>query len=94
MLTGSTKYLKNIETMHKPPLMFVVVVKLPVILYRLDISMKPEISEIALKNDYKSNIDLKRYNFRSNVDVTLNKSLIMDIEVEWISLQLSPLLEV
>lgn len=33
------------------------------------------------KNDYKSNIDLKRYNFRSNVDVTLNKSLTLDIEV-------------
>lgn len=32
-------------------------------------------------NAYDSNIDLKRYNFRSNVDVTLNKSLIMDIEV-------------
>lgn len=32
-------------------------------------------------NDYDSNINLKRYNFRSNVDVTLNKSLIMDIEV-------------
>ncbi len=32
-------------------------------------------------NDYKSNIDLKRYNFRSNVDITLNKSLIMDIEI-------------
>ncbi|HBL73667.1 MAG: hypothetical protein A2W90_14275 [Bacteroidetes bacterium GWF2_42_66] len=32
-------------------------------------------------NDYKSNIDLKRYNFRSNVDVTLSKSLVMDIEV-------------
>ena len=33
------------------------------------------------ENDYDSNIDLKRYNFRSNVDVTLNKSLIMDIEI-------------
>lgn len=32
-------------------------------------------------NAYDSNIDLKRYNFRSNVDVTLNKSLIMDIEI-------------
>ncbi len=32
-------------------------------------------------NDYDSNINLKRYNFRSNVDITLNKSLIMDIEV-------------
>lgn len=32
-------------------------------------------------NAYDSNIDLKRYNFRSNVDITLNKSLIMDIEV-------------
>ena len=31
--------------------------------------------------DYDSNIDLKRYNFRSNVDVTLNKTLILDIEV-------------
>lgn len=33
------------------------------------------------QNEYNSNIDLKRYNFRSNVDITLNKSLIMDIEV-------------
>uniref|UniRef100_UPI003217BDD4 TonB-dependent receptor n=1 Tax=uncultured Draconibacterium sp. TaxID=1573823 RepID=UPI003217BDD4 len=33
------------------------------------------------ENDYDSNIDLKRYNFRSNIDVTLSKSLIMDIEV-------------
>lgn len=33
------------------------------------------------ENDYDSNINLKRYNFRSNVDITLNKSLIMDIEV-------------
>ena len=33
------------------------------------------------ENDYNSNIDLKRYNFRSNVDITLSKSLIMDIEV-------------
>jgi TonB-linked SusC/RagA family outer membrane protein len=32
-------------------------------------------------NDYDSNINLKRYNFRSNVDVTLNKSLTMDIEI-------------
>ena len=32
-------------------------------------------------NDYKSNINLKRYNFRSNVDVSLSKSLVMDIEV-------------
>lgn len=32
-------------------------------------------------NDYDSNINLKRYNFRSNVDITLNKSLVMDIEV-------------
>jgi TonB-linked SusC/RagA family outer membrane protein len=32
-------------------------------------------------NSYKSNIDLKRYNFRSNIDITLNKSLVMDIEV-------------
>jgi len=31
--------------------------------------------------DYESNIDLKRYNFRSNIDVTLTKSTIMDIEV-------------
>ncbi len=31
--------------------------------------------------DYESNIDLKRYNFRSNVDITLTKSLILDIEV-------------
>lgn len=31
--------------------------------------------------DYDSNIDLKRYNFRSNIDVTLTKSTIMDIEV-------------
>ena len=31
--------------------------------------------------DYDSNIRLKRYNFRSNVDVSLNKSLILDIEV-------------
>ncbi len=33
------------------------------------------------ENNYDSNIDLKRYNFRSNVDITLNKSLVMDIEV-------------
>ncbi len=33
------------------------------------------------ENDYDSNINLKRYNFRSNVDITLNKSLILDIEV-------------
>lgn len=33
------------------------------------------------ENDYNSNINLKRYNFRSNIDITLNKSLIMDIEV-------------
>ncbi len=33
------------------------------------------------ENDYDSNINLKRYNFRSNVDITLNKSLVMDIEV-------------
>lgn len=32
-------------------------------------------------NDYNSNIYLKRYNFRSNVDVTLNKTLMMDIEI-------------
>jgi TonB-linked SusC/RagA family outer membrane protein len=32
-------------------------------------------------NDYDSNISLKRYNFRSNVDITLSKSLVMDIEV-------------
>jgi len=32
-------------------------------------------------NSYNSNIDLKRYNFRSNVDITLNKSLVMDLEV-------------
>ena len=33
------------------------------------------------ENSYQSNIDLKRYNFRSNVDITLNKSLVMDIEL-------------
>lgn len=33
------------------------------------------------ENDYDSNIDLKRYNFRSNIDITLNKSLVLDIEV-------------
>ncbi len=33
------------------------------------------------ENAYDSNIDLKRYNFRSNVDVTLNKSLKMYLEI-------------
>ncbi|MDP4205575.1 MAG: SusC/RagA family TonB-linked outer membrane protein, partial [Bacteroidota bacterium] len=31
-------------------------------------------------NDYKSNLNLNRYNFRSNVDITLNKTLEMSIE--------------
>jgi TonB-linked SusC/RagA family outer membrane protein len=35
----------------------------------------------SAENSYQSNIDLKRYNFRSNVDITLNKSLVMDIEI-------------
>jgi len=38
-----------------------------------------------LKNDplntYDSNIDLQRYNFRTNVDISLNKSLTLDLEV-------------
>lgn len=33
------------------------------------------------ENAYDSNINLKRYNFRSNVDISLTKSLVMDIEV-------------
>lgn len=35
----------------------------------------------SAQNSYNSNIDLKRYNFRSNVDITLNKTLVMDLEV-------------
>jgi len=31
--------------------------------------------------DYKSNLDLQRYNFRSNVDVTLSKSTILELEI-------------
>jgi TonB-dependent SusC/RagA subfamily outer membrane receptor len=33
------------------------------------------------ENAYESNINLKRYNFRSNVDISLTKSMILDIEV-------------
>ncbi len=32
-------------------------------------------------NDYKSNLDLQRYNFRSNVDVTLSKSTTLELEI-------------
>lgn len=32
-------------------------------------------------NEYKSNIDLTRYNFRTNVDVSITKSTTLDIEV-------------
>lgn len=32
-------------------------------------------------NDYSSNIHLKRYNFRSNVDVSLTKSTVLSLEV-------------
>lgn len=32
-------------------------------------------------NDYKSNIALQRYNFRSNVDVSITKSTVLDLEV-------------
>ncbi|WP_080902973.1 TonB-dependent receptor [Parabacteroides sp. Marseille-P3160] len=32
-------------------------------------------------NDYSSNINLKRYNFRSNVDVTLTKSTVVSLEI-------------
>lgn len=33
------------------------------------------------ENEYKSNLDLERYNFRSNVDVTLSKSSVIELEV-------------
>ncbi len=33
------------------------------------------------QNDYKSNIKLNRYNFRTNVDVSLTKSTILEIEL-------------
>ncbi len=33
------------------------------------------------ENDYKSNISLQRYNFRTNVDVSVTKSTILDIEL-------------
>ena len=33
------------------------------------------------QNDYSSNIKLSRYNFRTNVDVSLSKSTILDIEL-------------
>lgn len=33
------------------------------------------------ENDYKSNIDLKRYNFRSNIDISLSKSTTLQIEL-------------
>jgi TonB-linked SusC/RagA family outer membrane protein len=32
-------------------------------------------------NDYKSNLDLQRYNFRANIDVTLSKSTILELEI-------------
>lgn len=32
-------------------------------------------------NDYKSNINLKRYNFRSNIDMTLTKSTVLNLEL-------------
>lgn len=32
-------------------------------------------------NDYKSNINLKRYNFRSNIDMTLTKSTSLNLEL-------------
>lgn len=32
-------------------------------------------------NDYTSNINLKRYNFRSNVDVSLTKSTVLNLEI-------------
>ena len=32
-------------------------------------------------NDYASNINLKRYNFRSNVDVSLTKSTVLNLEI-------------
>lgn len=32
-------------------------------------------------NDYSTNIKLKRYNFRSNIDVTLSKSTIINLEI-------------
>lgn len=33
------------------------------------------------ENEYKSNLNLQRYNFRSNIDVTLFKSTVVDLEV-------------
>lgn len=33
------------------------------------------------QNDYQSNIKLNRYNFRSNIDVSLSKSTILDVEL-------------
>ena len=33
------------------------------------------------ENDYKSNISLQRYNFRTNVDVSVTKSTVLDIEL-------------
>lgn len=33
------------------------------------------------ETEYKSNLNLKRYNFRSNVDITLGKSTVVDLEV-------------
>ncbi len=33
------------------------------------------------ENEYKSNINLRRYNFRSNIDLTLSKSTILNIEI-------------
>ena len=33
------------------------------------------------ENDYNSNINLKRYNFRSNVDFTLTKSTVLNLEI-------------
>lgn len=32
-------------------------------------------------NDYSTNISLKRYNFRSNIDVTLTKSTVVNLEI-------------
>ncbi|MEC3880029.1 SusC/RagA family TonB-linked outer membrane protein [Parapedobacter sp. 10938] len=32
-------------------------------------------------NDYSTNIKLKRYNFRSNIDVTLSKSTVINLEI-------------
>ncbi len=32
-------------------------------------------------NDYSSNLDVKRYNFRSNVDVSLTKSTVVNLEI-------------